>query len=471
MFEKEIEIQAGQSLTLLELAADTLIAGDDGAAAIVRMEAGQDEDVSVEPGEAGPVLSVRRACEVQVPAGVPVVVRQAKGNLRARELSSLNAEQVRGNLKLSEVEDVVLAEVYGHLKAGQVGSLHVVGTVHGEATLGEVKAADLQNVRGNLSANEMETLRASRINGSLTAKEISGALDVDQVGGNAALKEIGGPVHLDHVAGNVAAKELTAGARVARIGGNLALSGALRSGCTYQFAVGGNAAVRLEEEASVHVTLKAGGRLASSVALAYEQRTEHTLSGTLGGGGAELAVECGGNAALGGHEAERERGHAFEAEMARQVEESLRAIDLEGVGRQVSQEMEAAMARLRAKMETMDWEQMGRRAQEAVERAMERMQHEMDRWAERAAHRQERVERQAEREARRAARWERRFQGGAAAAAGVSAMDAEAGLPDGPPPVPQPQPSSEQEQLAILKMVEQGQVTPEEAAMLLDALA
>jgi hypothetical protein len=393
-------------------------------------------------------------------------------NLKAKELADLNAEQVRGNLKLSEVSTAVVAEVYGNLKADEMASLRVVGTIHGEAGLDEVATADLQNVRGNLHVKESNRLRVSRISGNLHAKEINGPLDADQVGGNAVLKGIAGAVTLDQVAGNLVAKNLTGGAKISRIGGNLVLNGELGTSCTYHFLADGNAVLRLSEDASAHLTLSARGQILSSLKLADQEWEGNRLTGTLGDGGAEIVVEAKGNVLLGGDHAAAAADRGLGDEISRQVEESLRAIDLEAIGRQVSEEMEAAMSRLRVKLESADWERIGLQARRAVEQTMERMQRDMDRLAEKAAHHQEWLERQAEREARRQERWERKLEKAAqgrqqAAGAEVAERkEKEAAEPAGV----EPEPGLEEERLSILQMVEQGQITPEEAEMLLDAL-
>jgi hypothetical protein len=475
MLEEKIEIQPGQTLTLLEMADDVVLCGGDEDGVVVQMQDGEEPDLIVTQVEAGPAISARRACEVHLPGSVPVVVRQAMGNLKASELSSLNAEQVRGDLKIREVQQVVLAEVYGHLKASELASLRVVGTIYGDASLGEIQAADVQNVRGSLRAKEMTSLRVSRIAGDLTAKEISGTLDADRVDGNALLKEIRGLIRLDRVAGNLVAKELAGGAQVDRIGGNLVLSGGFGTGSTYRFQVGGNAVIHLQEAASVHMTITARGSILSSLELAEEQRTGRTLTGTVGEGGAELVIDTQGNAVLGSKTGDR--AHCADPEVSRRVEESLRGVDFDEIGRQVGEGLDAAMDRLRVKMETMDWARIGERAQEAVQRAMERMQQDVDRWADRRARQAEREARHAERDARRAESAAQRAERlsvrpgtGSVAASPVSAMDAEEGQPDGPAAAPGSQPGLEQERLAILKMVGQGQISPEEAGILLDAL-
>lgn len=471
MLEKRIEIQPGQSLVLSELAADASVSGGDETQVSIRLERGTEEDILVEAGPDGPSLSVQRACEVRLPASIPVAVRQAEGSLKVKGVSSLSAAQVRGNLRLDDVESAEVAEVFGSLKAEDVAALRVLGTVYGSASLDEVERADLQDVRGSLRAKHLLRLRAARISGSLEAKEVAETIEVDQVGGDAALKEVGGLVTVDQVAGNLIAKELGGGARVSRIGGNLFLVGGLGDdGHAFRFHCDGNALLRLEEGVNARVTLTARGQLHSSLHLTGEERNGQTFTGTIGSGATELTVEAKGNLMLGGKHAEA--GAELGERIARQMEESLRAIDLEGVVRQAGQEaMDAAMSRLRVKVETMDWERLGQRAQESVQRAMDRLQRDMVHLQARAERRQEWLERRAEREAHRLERWERRAQAAAKAAGTTAAsMDEEADRPDGPAPAEEPQASLDEERLTILKMLEQGQVTPEEAGMLLDAL-
>jgi ribosome-associated translation inhibitor RaiA len=466
MTETRIQVEEGSRLTLDRMASRVTLIGWDEADVRIRLHEGEEKDLKVEQTETGPVVSARVACDVRVPASLPVTIRQAMANLKVVELSKLNAEQVRGNLKLSDVGEAVVAEVYGSLKASAMASLQLVGTVFGSATLSEVKAVELQNVRGNLRVKEAEQLRASRIGGNLQVKEMRGTLHADQVGGNAVLKGITGAVTLDQVAGNLVARELTGGAKVPKIGGNLVLNGDLGSGCTYHFGARGNATLGLSEDASAHLTLIGKGKLLTSVALADYEQAEGRLTGTLGDGGAEVVVEANGNLVLGG--GRETAATSLGEEITRQVEEGLGAIDLEAIGQQVSEEMQSAMSRLRVKLESVDWERMGHRTQQAIDRAMDRMQRDLERMAEKTARQQERLERQAARQERREERLERRLKGGDP---GQAQYEVEVDWEEWPvEDAPGTVPDIDEERLSILRMVEQGQITPVEAEMLLDAL-
>jgi hypothetical protein len=98
------------------------------------------------------------------------------------------------------------------------------------------------------------------------------------------------------------------------------------------------------------------------------------------------------------------------------------------------------------------------------------MQNDMDRLAVRAARHQERVERKAEKQAQRLERMERKLE---RETRHLTDHDGFAGAPSEPGQAQEPEepePDIEEERLSILRMVEQGQIKPEEAEMLLDAL-
>jgi len=481
MIEKQIPLAEGAQVTLLEMAGDLKVSGWDEAYVQVELDSDEEEDLLVGESPNGPELSARTSCEVWVPTGVPVTVRQAMGNMKVREVqAAFKAEQVSGDLRLNDMGEVVIDTVHGNLKAGGLSSLQVVDVVAGNASIRSMKHANLRVVHGNLRAKALDRLQVVLVAGELVVKDVEGPVNAEQVHGSAVLKDVGGMVVIDKVAGNLVGRDLLGGVKASEIGGNLVLNGDLGSGCTYQFRVGGNAVLKLADDANASVSLKAGGRVASSAALAGEERTGNTLSGTLGDGGTELAVEAGGNVVLGRgqvswHEDEEELceeaedelewcGAALGAEISRQVEDSLRAIDVEAIERKAREAIERAMVQMRVKLEAIDWQRVGYQAEAAMERSLGQMQRELDRLSEKTARQQEKMQRRAEqreRQAERLAERQRRQAGR------VHTVAWQAGQPK---PAPAPAPSFDEERLSILTMVEQGQISIQEAETLLDAL-
>ncbi|HSJ58052.1 MAG TPA: hypothetical protein VLC95_12780 [Anaerolineae bacterium] len=496
MFEKRIEIQDAQQLTLVDMAGNVTLEGWDERAVLVRLRDGEEEELIVEQGEAGPAITARNNVEIRLPSDLKVKARNVRGNMAADGLTELDAEQVRGNLSLDTASRVAVTEVYGNLKVDSVESLRVPGTVYGSARLKSVAQADVQNVRGDLVIKGTGRVRATRVGGNLVAKH-SETIDADEIGGNAFLKDVAGPVSIDSVAGNLAAKNLMGGARFPRVGGNVSVGGPLAAAKSYHFRADGNAVVRVTEGTGADATVRAGGELLAPADWHVNKEGPGRWTGILAGGGAELVVEADGNVILGNDrewtvDIDIDEGFTYQAqEVARQVEEAMRGVDFEAIGQQVSGEIEEAMSRLRVKLEGVDWERMGHRTQEAIDRAMSRMQQDMDRMADRAARYQEKAARQqaraAERQARAEARIARHTERQATAArtdAWAEEMDAEAGRPDGrqeaagSPDAWSDEamdaqaggPGLDEERLSILRMVEQGQISAQDAEMLLDAL-
>ncbi len=482
MSEKQIQLAEGAEVTLLEMAGDLKVSGWDEAYVQVELDSDEEKDLVIGESPSGPELSARASCEVWVPAGTPVTVGQARGNVKVREMqATFKAEQVSGDLKLSNMGEAAIDTVHGNLKASDLSSLRVTDVVAGNASVKQVESVDLRAVHGNLRAKALGLLRVGHVAGQVVVKDVEGPVSAEQVDGSAVLKDVGGMVVLDKVAGNLVARDLLGGVKAGRIDGNLVLGGDLGSGCTYQFRTSGNAALKLAEDANASLMLKAGGRVMSTATLTEEERTENSLSGILGDGGTELSVEADGNVSL-GHpgrgtccedeeemwdEGEDELGRAgfsLGDEISRQVEQSLRAIDVEEISRRASEEIERAMTQMRAKLESIDWARVGYQAEGAMERALGQMQRELDRLSEKAARQQEKMQRAAEQRQRQA---ERQAERQRRPAARVQTMPWQAGQPT---PAPMPAPSFDEERLSILTMVEQGQITIQEAETLLDAL-
>jgi hypothetical protein len=224
---------------------------------------------------------------------------------------------------------------------------------------------------------------------------------------------------------------------------------------TYRVKAGGNVEIRLPDDASLRLSLQAGGQVRSLVPdLALEQTGAET-AGVIGAGEATLEAQAGGQIVLRplGAEGAPEREFDFDVDLS--------FLDaLKDLGPMIEAQVAEAMAnvevRLQEGLSHIDGEQIRvhvERAAEHARRTAERAAEQTRRQAERAA---EQVRRQAEREAERARirkeRAERRWQ----RASGKRARQEPA--------------ATDEERLRVLRMVEQGKITLEQANELLAAL-
>lgn len=296
--------------------------------------------------------------------------------------------------------------VTGNLRVEGVESTVAIGTVHGNVDLRGVGPTTLEQVFSNLNV-----------------RKVAGNLEAQITRGNARLRRVEGPLSLGQVDGNLVAEGLQGGLAAEQVRGNVRLGPPFSPGLTYRLSANGNLTVRLPADASLRLALRAAGRVRSRVPGLVLEKAEGETRGILGAGEASLEAQVGGNVYLRPVE-----GFEFDF-MA----------DLEGLGAQIEAHIAEAMAELDTRLE----ESLSRIDSEGirhrVERAAERVRRQAEREAERARLRAERAER----------RWRRA---------------------SGRRPRPRREPVTDEERMRVLRLVEQGKITPEQAADLLAAL-
>jgi len=284
------------------------------------------------------------------------------------------------------------------------------------------------------------TLTVRTVRGDLKVKGVQGTVAIGDAYGNVGLRAVG-PVAIEQVFGNLSARQVRGSLEVKHIRGSIRLGPPFPSATTYRLSADGNLTVRLPDDASLRLVLRAGGKVRSRVpGLILEEEGEETR-GILGAGEAILEARVGGNVYLRPSEPERVAAEAGEFDFA---------AGLEGLGATIESHIAEAMAEMEARLE----EGLSRIDSEEIRSRMERAAEKARRAAERAAERaRQKAEREAERARLRAERAERRWR-----------------RASGRRPRPRREPAVDEERLRVLRLVEQGKITPGQAADLLAAL-
>lgn len=302
---------------------------------------------------------------------------------------------------------LTVGEALGNLNLDGVEGQITLTSVHGNASVRAVGPVDLQEILGNF-----------------TARDIKGDLTGQDVKGNARVQGVDGKLTLQEVSGNLTAEGLEGGLSVQKVRGNVRLRPPFAAGATYKLSAGGNLTVFVPENASLRVALRPGVQVNSRVAGLELKRTNGVVEGTIGAGEATLEAAAAANISLRPAEAPE----AFEV-----------GADLEGLSAQIEWQVNEAVAKMTSRLEETLGQVDSAAVRERVDRATEQARRKAERAAERARMRAERAER----------RWRRA---------------------SGQPPRSQPEPASEEERLRVLRMVEEGRITPEQASELLAAL-
>ena len=335
-----------------------------------------------------------------------VITAPAGCHITCPEDTVLTVGAARGNLKVEGVE-------------GQIN----VETVYGNATLRAVGPAVLGQTFGGL--------RVRRATGDLQAKVTRGDARIRHLAGSLSIERVDGNLTVDGLEGELNAE----------VQGNVRLGALFSPGQTHRVKANGNMAVYVPVEAGLSLFIQTDGNVRSSLPGLILEETDDGLQGVLGNGEATLEARAKGNVSLRLMSSEEDVDEIPLDFVA----------DLEGIGGQIEARISEAMAQMEVRLE----ESLGRIDSEQFRLDMERVKEQAMRRTEKAAERARQVaEREAERARMRAERAERRWR----RASGQKERR------------PKREPATDEERMRVLRMVEDGKLTPEQAAELLAAL-
>lgn len=322
-----------------------------------------------------------------------------------------------------------------------VGTTLTVHAVRGDLKIEGIRGpVAIDQVYGDVRLRNLGPVALQQAYGDVSIHSIQGNLEVQSILRDARIRAVTGRASLGQVGSDLRADGIEGGLVAEQVGADAALGPPFTAGATYRLCVGSDLSVTIPPDASLRLALQSGGGVRSRLPdLELEAGEGGEMTGVLGDGEAELAAEVGGRVVL----RPEEPGSG--------VPDLDFLADLEGLGPLIEAQMTERMADMMARLE----DRLGRIDDEAIRRQVDRAAERARRAAERATEKVQRVaEREAERALLRAERADRRWR----RASGLRQTPA------------RPSPVSNDERLRVLRMVEEGKLSPQEAADLLDAL-
>lgn len=312
-------------------------------------------------------------------------------------------------------------------------------TIEGEGIGGDARATDisgdllLRAIGGDLSLRSVGTCSFKHVGGDLLARSLGGDLSIDMVGGDAIADRVSGDARLLAVGGDLSIRRVD-GSVQSSVGGDTSLLFTTLGGREVKVNTGGDLSCRLPEDASATIKLVAAGDRSVRLPSSAEESEDGDII-RLGEGEVNVQLIAGGDLWL--RVGEGDAGYEFVfpdmgQEIAAQVEQEIEL----GVA-----EMEARLGALGAGMPTFDSRRIGERVRRAVGKAR--------RQSERARMHADHARDIAERSRTRGPDFNINL--------GTQKKKA-------------PFPVSEEERLTILRMLESGTITVDEAEKLLQAL-
>ena len=303
------------------------------------------------------------------------------------------------------------------------GATFEFANIGGDASIRGVQGSiDLSNIGGDLSIRDAGSVTIGNISADFSLRNAKGDIHVKNAGGDVSIREVDGNVTLDAVGDDLALRGAGGDVKV-NVGEDVIVYLDPKADGEYSVVAGDDILLVLPE--STHATLTMQGDQIDIDLPGVEHdedATERVV--VLGDGSAKISLSAGGDVRV----SNREDAGEYAEEFGNFAGINF---DFSGFGERISRQVHERVSR--------QVERATRRAEEAVRRA----------------------ERHAERHARRGrvgmeiGRWNWDFKG----------------TPKPPtPPVPPVEPVSDDERMAILKMLAEKKITAEQAEQLLSAL-
>jgi DUF4097 and DUF4098 domain-containing protein YvlB len=353
--------------------------------------------------------------------------------------ASLTISEVSGGLAIRNVDGpVIVSLAAGNVDLRSIASAEL-GTVRGDLAVRHLNGPlNAGEIMGDASLRSLAELHIDHIYGDLAARNIDGPVHVTTIAGDTGLGAVAGDVTLLKVHGDASLRNIGGLCQLPETMGDVRLRGGLTTGKHHLSAMG-NIVVRWPQDDPLMVEATASD---FDIRLPLEDLVEEdgTLSGHLGDGETLLRMEAKGRIIMKAMDTFAEPwGDRPEDEIDWEFD-----LDLTGLGQHITSQINSRLGewsdRLESGYDAELSEEIERRVRDAAARA------------EKAA---ERAMRQAEKAAKKA-RWQARG----------------AWAPPAPtrPSAPKESRATQEEQLKILRMVETGVITPDEAETLLQAL-
>lgn len=296
--------------------------------------------------------------------------------------------------------------------------------LHIEHVSGDLRVTQLsgpltiRTVNGDAVLHEIGALQLDTVQGDLSLRGAQGDVRIETVRGDVKLKRLTGNVNLARVAGDLLAHSLDGSANFGSVGGDVLLELVFQPGQTYTATANGDIELRVAGGGAT-LALNCRGDLRTRLPLTGWVGDERSGTGVVGDGSAQVTLSAKGDLLVLPAQPSRFDPGAFSDQVESMIDAAM-------------SQFEAQMSRVQQSLEA----RWGQTAQ-----------------AERAA---ERARRSAERTKRRAER---------AAGTWTAAF-----TPPFRPPAPPTEPVSDEERLLVLKMVQDGKLSVDEAAKLLAAM-
>jgi hypothetical protein len=379
--------------------------------------------------EKGELWTIRGEGDLQihVPNNSALHLNEIAGDTVVKGVAGdLAINEVQGDLVLRSVASVKLGSVQGDLALRHLSGGFHAERVSGDLVFAHVQAIALDTVEGDVEGKHAAgPFTAAKVQGDVTLRSVAGTVSVISGHGDAELAAIDGEVSLPSIAGDI-------GVRGGLARGNHVLNAGRDITVHWPAALPLNL-VATAPTVNNHLALDE-----------FEQKGEAWI-GRIGDGKTNVELTAGRRIDLKVAEKVEQDWEGFEG-----AGEFAFGFDMENLGERISSQINEKIAQFTRNMEQQFGPDFGREIGEKMARKAEQAAQRAEKAAERATQRADKAADRGRKQGDWGGRW--------------ADYGATAATPKAPPT------ATAEEQLKILRMVEKGTISPEEASILLEAL-
>ena len=208
-------------------------------------------------------------------------------------------ETVGNDLTLENVETAVVGNVGEDLHVDEIADALSCGNIGNDCTVrsGSPYEIAVGNVGGDLKVSNAASVQLGSVGGDSELLEVRGIVEVGNVGGDASFRGVGGNLQVGSIGGDGVLSGLQAAMEVGSIGGDLTLQATFPAASHTRLNVGGDASIELPENANLSIRAAVGGDVTGQ-SVTFEGG--NMISLVYGDGAADLELSVGGDLELRG---------------------------------------------------------------------------------------------------------------------------------------------------------------------------
>ncbi|NWG22279.1 MAG: hypothetical protein HXY39_18380 [Chloroflexi bacterium] len=189
------------------------------------------------------------------------VVGLIEGDVRLSRIGAVTLNDVSGDISATDVQSLSVGAIAGALRAEAIGEICRFRELEGDLRFRQSERATVEggSIGGDARIEQARTVTLGAVGGDLTVHTIAGSVSIGSVGGNASFIDIGDTFNAGSIGGDLTVRTASVATHIGHIGGDLTLAVHFAPGSAMKLSIGGDARVELPDDASVTLRATVGG--------------------------------------------------------------------------------------------------------------------------------------------------------------------------------------------------------------------